>query len=245
MKWKLLSTSPTTAVKPYKVDDTRVRTLSEEELQKVLTETPSDVALWCHVTLECLLRISEVLQICREHIGTSWVEVRRKGGRVDRVGITDDLRASLVKRIHKRGYVFGREPVGDPPTQESASLQVCRAMKALGLSGVSHHTMRHTGVTLMLEAGINPRAIQRLAGWTSLRMLERYGHVRDAELQRAVAATAAVIERAQTRAQQPNAVSDESPQVVDEHWRPQRDSNPCFGLERATSWASGRWGRLR
>jgi hypothetical protein len=25
--------------------------------------------------------------------------------------------------------------------------------------------------------------------------------------------------------------------------RPQRDSNPCFGLERATSWASGRWGR--
>jgi hypothetical protein len=27
-----------------------------------------------------------------------------------------------------------------------------------------------------------------------------------------------------------------------QRWRPQRDSNPCFGLERATSWASGRWG---
>jgi hypothetical protein len=27
--------------------------------------------------------------------------------------------------------------------------------------------------------------------------------------------------------------------------RPQRDSNPCFGLERATSWASGRWGHAR
>ena len=26
-------------------------------------------------------------------------------------------------------------------------------------------------------------------------------------------------------------------------WRPQRDSNPRFGLERATSWASGRWGQ--
>jgi len=26
--------------------------------------------------------------------------------------------------------------------------------------------------------------------------------------------------------------------------RPQRDSNPRFGLERATSWASGRWGRV-
>jgi hypothetical protein len=29
---------------------------------------------------------------------------------------------------------------------------------------------------------------------------------------------------------------------VHKRWRPQRDSNPCFGLERAASWASGRWG---
>jgi len=28
-------------------------------------------------------------------------------------------------------------------------------------------------------------------------------------------------------------------------WRPQRDSNPCCGLERAVSWASRRWGRGR
>ena len=28
-------------------------------------------------------------------------------------------------------------------------------------------------------------------------------------------------------------------------WWPQRDSNPCFSLERAVSWASRRWGRLR
>ncbi len=50
--------------------------------------------------------------------------------------------------------------------------------------------MRHTGVTLMLENGINPRVIQFLAGWTSLRMLDRYGHVRDTEIRRAVTANA-------------------------------------------------------
>lgn len=59
-------------------------------------------------------------------------------------------------------------------------------MRGLGLRGVSHHTMRHTGVTLMLEHGVNPRVIQKLAGWTTLRMLERYGHARDAEAPRAV-----------------------------------------------------------
>ena len=35
-----------------------------------------------------------------------------------------------------------------------------RALGSLGLTDVSRHTMRHTGVTLMLEHGINPRAIQ-------------------------------------------------------------------------------------
>jgi integrase len=51
--------------------------------------------------------------------------------------------------------------------------------------------MRHTGVTLMLEHGINPRVIQFLAGWSSLRMLYRYGHVRDTEIRRAVSSNAA------------------------------------------------------
>ena len=69
-------------------------------------------------------------------------------------------------------------------------------MTEFGLNGVSHHTMRHTGITLMLEKGRNPRAIQTLAGWTSLRMLERYGHVRDAEILQAVAGNAEHLERA-------------------------------------------------
>src|SRR4029453_18693774 len=51
--------------------------------------------------------------------------------------------------------------------------------------------MRHTGVTDMLEDGISSTAIKAYAGWTSLRMLERYGHLRDAELQRATTGTAA------------------------------------------------------
>ena len=69
-------------------------------------------------------------------------------------------------------------------------------MRSLGLGGVSHHTMRHTGVTLMLEAGVNPRVIQKLAGWTSLRMLERYGHARDAEARRGVTAMHTILEQA-------------------------------------------------
>jgi site-specific recombinase XerD len=63
--------------------------------------------------------------------------------------------------------------------------------------------MRHTGVTMMLESGINPRVIQLLAGWTSLRMLERYGHVRDTEIRRAVSANADRLDQAATKTATP------------------------------------------
>jgi site-specific recombinase XerD len=184
---KHVTDSPAARVTPYRVDGVRIRVLSDEEIQAVLTRTPADIALLCRATLECLPRLSELLSLKREHIGPTWIELRRKGGRIDRVEVSAELRAALLERAqrHRKGFVFvGRS--GEPPSQESVSSYVTRIMRRLGLQGVSHHTMRHTGVTLMLEQGIDHRTIQQLAGWTSLRMLERYGHPRDKEARRAV-----------------------------------------------------------
>ena len=38
----------------------------------------------------------------------------------------------------------------------------------------------------MLRDGASPRAVQLIGGWTSLRMVERYCHVTDEELHKAV-----------------------------------------------------------
>lgn len=189
VEWELIEASPCTAVKRYDVDDQRVRVLDNDELRRVLQDADPTTALICRVTLECLPRLSEVLGIHRSHIGPSWVEIRRKGGLVDRCALTPALRAALLAR--GSGYVFGEGSTGRPPYEQKASLRIVRTLTRLGITDASHHTMRHTGVTLMLEAGVNPRVIQKLAGWSSLRMLERYGHTRDSEMQRAVAANAA------------------------------------------------------
>jgi integrase len=198
VKWGRLAVSPLHAVQSYKVDDCRIRVLSDDELRLVLSAPPF-VALVCRVTLISLSRISEVLALRREHLGGSWMELRRKGGRVHRIALPDDLRTRLLARCHASGYIFGEGPTGEPPSQQTASNRVLRALAALGLSGVTHHTMRHTGVTLMLEAGVNPRAIQTLAGWTTLRMLERYGHARDAEMRRALLANADYLQQVATK----------------------------------------------
>jgi site-specific recombinase XerD len=104
--------------------------------------------------------------------------------------MTSELRADLLARAHASGYIFGEGDAGLPPTQANVSMRIARLFKTWSFTGVSHHTFRHTGVTWLLEQGINPRAIQSIAGWTSLRMLEKYGHVRDAELQRAACGNA-------------------------------------------------------
>jgi len=237
VEWKKLPVSPAENVRKFDVDDARIRVLNAEEIAYVLTHASPDLALMSRVTLECLPRLSEVLGLRREHIGSSWIEMRRKGGAVDRIPITPELRTALLAHAHQNEWVFGDGDTGTPPTQAAVSVAMTRLMRRLKLRGVSHHTMRHTGITLMLEAGVNPRAIQKLAGWTSLRMLERYGHVRDAELRRAVrvVATFTVPSGSHHGSHDASAATQESPQVVDSAWRPHRDSNPGFGLERATS----------
>jgi hypothetical protein len=41
----------------------------------------------------------------------------------------------------------------------------------------------------MVAAGVSLRAVQTIGGWSTLRMVERYSHLDDAELQRAVRLT--------------------------------------------------------
>lgn len=64
-----------------------------------------------------------------------------------------------------------------------------RLSRKLGIDGVSHHTFRHTGASVMVEKGVSFRTVQEIGGWGSLRMVERYAHPTDAEKLRAVRIT--------------------------------------------------------
>jgi integrase len=82
--------------------------------------------------------------------------------------------------------VFGQGADDQPATAAACSVAYARLIKPLHLAGVSHHTFRHTGASNMLRDGASARAVQLIGGWTTLRMVERYCHVTDEELHRAV-----------------------------------------------------------
>jgi integrase len=197
--WKRLTGSPAKVRKKgevegidcWKTDETPIRVLTAAERAIVLTQLqPRVFSTYCEVTLEALLRVSEVLHLRRDDLlGEDFLQRRLKGGKVRAIPVSRSLIATL------RGYLKTPEQVyifGDPPPKpRSVASLMTRAFRAAGLRGISHHVMRHTAVTDMLDSGISGKAIMELAGWTSMRMLQRYGHVRDAELQRATTGTAA------------------------------------------------------
>jgi len=242
--WGRLLVSPMKTVKPYRVDNIRMRILSPAEIKLVLETCPPALALIARTTLESLPRLSEVLNLRVEDLGPDYATiVQTKNGKTRRVPLTPELRAELVARAHKKGFVFGQGEDGKPPRQEAISVAFGRLMRSIGLDDVTHHVLRHTGASAMVAAGISLRAVQDIGGWSTLRMLERYAHPSGAELSRAVrvltqytatgtkTGTAPEIESVSRKRR--GRVSAVKQQLTT--WRPQRDSNPCFGLERATS----------
>lgn len=228
--WYRGVSNPSKAVTKFRVDDTRTRVLSPEEIRIVLTQLPPDLALLCRVTLECLPRLSEVLGLRVEHFGAAWCEIRRKGGRIARIPILPHLRSLLLERADRRtGWVFGPQV----PSQGAISASFSCWFRRLGLQGVSHHTMRHTGVTLMLDAGINPRVVQHLAGWTTLRMIERYGHPRDQEARRAISANAASLIAPHNADRDSKTPQERFTELLDELMRAAQEMNPGGGSARA------------
>jgi integrase len=196
-EWKLWPSDkrlPTEQIRKWKTDEAEVRILDAGQIARALQGLEPRYALMCRITLECLPRISEVLGLRRSDIGPTWLSRRLKGGKRKRAAISPELARDLQAQFltSEQVYVFG-DP---PPQQRSVSCALTRRFRRLKLDGISHHAFRHTGVTMMLENGVNPRAIQELAGWSSLQMLQRYGHVRDAEMRRAVQGNAALIRAA-------------------------------------------------
>jgi integrase len=67
-----------------------------------------------------------------------------------------EKRESVQKRRCRSrvsGFVFGTGKDGQPPQAAAISVAFARLATALNLPGVSHHTLRHTGATVMVANG--------------------------------------------------------------------------------------------
>lgn len=64
----------------------------------------------------------------------------------------------------------------------------CRVVKEAGLDPkqIVRHTLRHTAITHLVQAGVDLPTVKRISGHKTLQMVERYSHQNGAHIQAAM-----------------------------------------------------------
>jgi len=110
-----------------------------------------------------------------------------KSGRERKSPLTARLRAALKAHRHLRSHlVFCREDAR-PLTQSSVDWAVRFAARRAGLRSFGPHVLRHTFCSHLAMRGAAPKAIQELAGHSTLTMTLRYMHLAPSALREAIA----------------------------------------------------------
>ena len=88
--------------------------------------------------------------------------------------------AAILASVPKRGEsVFVSFRTGDPYQRISTGFKAALREARITTGDVVIHTLRHTAISRMMDANIDPRTIMEISGHSSLTMLERYTHPRE------------------------------------------------------------------
>lgn len=210
--------SPVENVKFPQADNKRLRFLTKEEAEKLLSELKRrssqlyEIAL---VSLRTGARADEIFSL-------KWADVDLNKGtltlwdtkntRTRMALITQDIKDILTEKrndeIKSTDLVFpGRE--GVKIVEISSSFR--RAVEDLGLNKgitdrrmkVVFHSLRHTYASWLVESGQDLYTIKQLLGHSSISMTERYSHVSNNSLQNAVTKLDQVVLNTDVKAEEP------------------------------------------
>lgn len=187
-----LDTNPLAGMKGLRIakTDTRVLTPAEETRLLAALQTPEDTALVL-VALDALLRMSNAKNLTRAQDHQSHLFSDTKTTAI-RIPVSRRLRAALDAL--PPGDVFFPRYAGKDNTKLidmfMAALRRADIQTGRKTGGVSFHTLRHTGATRMLSAGVDVKTVMEIGGWSNLKVLSRYLHPTDKQKVDAVNAIA-------------------------------------------------------
>ena len=141
------------------------------------------------VALDAGLRVGEIralqwndIDLVRRVVTVQRTEYRghlgpTKGGRIRRIPLTNRVTAALKAQRHLIGpWVFCKVD-NSLLTRGEADTKLFRPLRKAGLRKVTWHVMRHTFCSHLAMRGASAKAIQELAGHSSLHTTQRYMHL--------------------------------------------------------------------
>ena len=189
--------------KAHLLEDNPVKDLDSPKLQKTLPKYLTlDESLsllesvdgsfkerdYCILTLflNCGLRISELIGLNLSDIQGDALRVLGKGNKVRIVYLNDACKDALEHHLAVRHHIVGRDQNAlflssrdQRISRSSVHALVKKHLRHAGLDSTqySSHKLRHTAATLMIQSGVDVRAIQEVLGHEHLNTTEIYTHI--------------------------------------------------------------------
>ena len=187
-EWEWIEKAP--KVRLFKETNNRERSLTPEQAKLLLSELPEhqrEVVLFALVTG---LRKSNVLQLKWEQVNLelrhAWIHGwQSKNRRPISVPLNETAVAVLERQKGKhptRVFTYLGRPLNYANTEAWRA-----ALKRAGIKDFRWHDLRHTWATWQRQAGTPTHELQRLGGWRTGAMVERYAHLAPDHLAHAAA----------------------------------------------------------
>jgi integrase len=196
VEWGWLDHKPAT-IKRLKEHSGRITYLTVEQIERLLTEAGADqnrqIYPFIRIGLDTSMRKNEILGVRREHVDLERLVIyipKAKAGAREQP-ITRSLAEYLV------GYVASLQ-IGTPwlfpsmAAKEGRTVNLdkpfrrCVIAAGLDVKQVVRHTLRHTAITHLVQAGVDLPTVKRISGHKNLSMVERYSHQNGAHIQTAM-----------------------------------------------------------
>lgn len=196
VEWNWIDHKPFVITK-FKEDKGRITYLTQEQIERLLEAAKQDqnehVYPFIVIGLETSMRKMEILSVRLEHIDTARRIIyipQAKGGAREQP-ITNRLAEFLT------GYIQSAEPGQEwlfpsPTSRNGHTVSIekpfRRVVKDAGLDEkeVVRHTLRHTAITHLVQAGVDLPTVQRISGHKSFDMVVRYSHQNSAHIDSAM-----------------------------------------------------------
>lgn len=196
VEWKWIDAKPA-QVKLLKLENCRITYLTTEQMDGLLEASKNDhseyIYLFIMIGLETSMRKMEILSISISNIDLHrrviFVPQAKAGSREQ--PITFHLAEFLdqhLKQVPVEQVWLFPSPKSETGHMVSIEKAFNRVVAAAGLDPkkVLRHTLRHTAITHLVQAGVDLPTVQRISGHKTLQMVVRYSHQNGEHIQEAM-----------------------------------------------------------
>lgn len=196
LEWKWIDKRPA-VIKRFKEEQGRITYLTVEQMNRLIEVSKHDqnpqIYPFIMIGLETAMRRMEILSIQIRNVDLGrkviYIPEGKTGSREQPITnhLANFLREQLRVTKPNQKWLF-LSPKSSAGHTTNIEKPFRRVVKEAGMDPkqVVRHTLRHTAITHLVQAGVDLPTVKRISGHKTLQMVERYSHQNGAHIQAAM-----------------------------------------------------------